>query len=181
MTPRAAALLLALSLASPAGAHDPGPSERIVDTPELTVRLPASARRSEEETAPGLRMIRWIAELPGGTVGLLYTDFRSDLGRLDPKALLDRARDAALARVGATLVREAEVSCDPGGERRWPGRAFEARTEDGAAVSVRLCVVGPRLYQLLAVNPDGGAASPDFDAMVASFRPRAPPAERAME
>ncbi len=172
--PATTVLLLPLALAAaPALAMDPGLPDQLVDTPEFTVRLPAGARRSEDASSAGPQMVLWSVETPGGTVGLLYADFPTDLTALDTRALLDRSRDAMLARVQAQVLHEHDLSCDPDGGDRWPGREFEARTEAGAGLAVRICLVGPRLYQLMAVNRKGPKVPAEFGPVVASFRPHA--------
>jgi hypothetical protein len=172
-----AAAVLALALAGPSLAMDPGPSDSLVETPEFTIRLPAGARRSEEPSSSGPQLVSWMAVTARGTFGLLYADFPTDLTALDTRRLLDGARDAMLARVEGTPLAERDVSCDLDGVRRWPGRELEARTGAGAGVAVRICLVGARLYQLVAVSPAGPEVPAEFGPMVASFRLR-PAAKR---
>lgn len=166
---RCLAALVAGLLAAPA----PAEPSQTVETAEFSIRLPAAAERSEHTvpTAAGdLQVITWLLATDDAAVALMYSDAPAGAEQPPPEETLDRARQGALAKAQAELVREEKVTLEGPGGKRWPGRTFTGRSDQGVAYDCTIYLVGRRLYQLIAVHRAEEPIPPAHAEMVASLR-----------
>lgn len=152
-----------------------GPSWRSFESP-------AGAYRAEFPAAPGhatrdlpseggvLRMDRdtaVVGELECTVAWVALPEAGRDTVS-DPERL-DGARDGSLGQLGASLVEERPLVVEG-----WPGREVVGRA--GATwLRNRLVVTEDRLYQVLALHPDGAEAAAAARRFLESFQLRVPP------
>lgn len=141
-----------------------------------SVLLPAPARAQVNPIATEAGPITLhvlIAERGDEAFTASWADYPPAVLASDPEAVLDGARDGAAASVGGMVAEEIPIGL-AGGYR---GRQLRIESRVRAsAITVRLYLVGRRLYQLLYVA-DGEGDAAARDRFLASFELR-PPAGR---
>ena len=97
---------------------------------------------------------------------VMYSDYPSEyLKAQDSKAILDDARDGAVANTQGTLLSELLITRDGN-----PGRDIKISVAEGKATSQdRLVLVGRRLYQLIVVTTVSRSNSPAIERFRDSF------------
>jgi hypothetical protein len=90
----------------------------------------------------------------------------NELESVGATVVLDGARDGAVANVQGVLLSELIIDLDG-----HPGRELTISAASGKAeIRQRLYLVGNRLYQLLAVTPNGESISPRVSRFFDSFK-----------
>jgi len=87
---------------------------------------------------------------------VMYTDFVEPKLETDPELnkILDKLRDDSLAASQNKLLSDATISLDG-----HPGRMIKTISPDGIVTTIKLYVVGERLYQLTVTSPKEVQAS----------------------
>ncbi len=106
-----------------------------------------------------------------GSYIAMYADYpASAVGQSDPQKLLDSSRDGAVANSGGTLVSEQKLLLNNN-----PGREIQvsvpAQNGQAAVLIVdRYFLVGQRLYQTMAIIPNGQQVSAEAQKFLDSFK-----------
>lgn len=156
----------------PAPATPPGWVPLIAPQSGFRMALPSKPeeKTSQQQTAVGVAQTTTWSISQGDThlvVGA--TQFPpGSVGKTSPGKVLEDTRDGALANAHSSTVSEKAIQvAGPKGEQL-PGREYEAIGAEGMRMSVRLILVGDRLYQIICVHP--GATDELFKKVTGSFQ-----------
>jgi hypothetical protein len=160
-TLRSLALLLALAcsraewttLRSPEGGFE-------VEMPAV----PELARHTVETVLGPLEFTVHSARLGSASYQIIWVEYPEGAIE-DQEAVLDAARDGAVARSGSRLVREESIEVEG-----HPGREIELDVQGRIVGLDRLFLVGNRLYQILLAGDPGSLHSAEALRFLASFR-----------
>jgi hypothetical protein len=116
------------------------------------------------DTAVGsINIQMYTAELPTAALVVAVNDYGSAIAGTDPDVALDGARQGALSNTGCHQISSKTISLDGN-----HGVEFEGENQ-AVHMSVRIYLVGTRLYQIMVVTPFGNTF-PDKTRFFDSFK-----------
>jgi len=126
--------------------------------------VPELARHIVETVVGPLDFTVHSARLGSASYQIIWVEYPEGVIE-DPEAVLDAARDGAVARSGSRLVREERIEIEG-----HPGREIELDVQGRIVGLDRLFLVGNRLYQILLAGDAGDLNSEEATRFLASFR-----------
>ena len=167
----AAAATLVLLAPRPAGAGGAEWTELAPAGGGFTVMLPGTPRESSMDVSTDLGTIKattYTLELAGDHAYMIvHSDFpREAMKQVKSDAILDSARDGAVANVKGKLKSEKKIKLGFS-----PGRALVVESSDGSLLlNARVYLVKERLYQAIVVNARAKVVQADVDRFLGSFK-----------
>lgn len=126
--------------------------------------------KTEDQTSAGIKIKMFAVETRNGMCGIAVSDapIPPDAPAATIQNALDGARDGAIKGVGGTSKSSAPVTL--GG--KYPGREFSATVTQPTSglMRARVYLVGPRLYQVMAVGTESYVNSAEVNEFMNSFQ-----------
>ena len=126
--------------------------------------VPELARHTVDTVVGPLEFTVHSARLGSASYQIIWVEYPEGAIE-DAEAVLDAARDGAVARSGSRLVREDRIALDG-----HPGREIELDVQGRIIGLDRLFLVGNRLYQILLAGDAGDLRSEEATRFLESFR-----------